>query len=70
MVFLYKRENIAKKKAKIRIGYQCFGCFRKFRSRRALHEHQGDAWPACPTEITPLLHLVDNSVDKGKQALQ
>jgi len=58
MVFLYKKENIAKKKGKIRFGYFCFQCEQKFRSRRALENHQGEFWPGCPP--------VDNSVNKGK----
>jgi len=49
MVFLYKRQNIAKKKGKIRIGYQCLGCETKYRTRKKLEKHQEQSWPGCPT---------------------
>lgn len=48
MVFLFKRQNIAKKRAKIRYAYQCLGCLRIFRTRKALCAHQGTFWPFCP----------------------
>jgi len=56
MVFLFKRQNIAKKKSKIRWGYLCMGCLVVFRTRRALHAHQDDFWPYCQ----PVDNLVDN----------
>jgi len=59
MVFLFKRQNLAKKNAKIRIGYVCLGCDRAFRRKRDLHDHQGTNWPYCPP--------VDNSGDTGKR---
>jgi len=48
MVFLYKRQNISKKKGKIRNSYQCFGCEQSFRSKANMEKHQGDSWPGCP----------------------
>jgi len=58
MVFLFKRQNIIKKGAKIRLGYQCMGCGKKFQRKRSMQKHQGDFWPYC----TP----VDNSAGKSQ----
>jgi len=58
MVFLFKRQVISKKKAKIRYGYFCMGCSVQFRTKKALHAHQGDFWPFCQS--------VDNLVDSEK----
>jgi len=45
------------------MGYECFGCRRQFRAKRALHTHQGEFWPNCPP-------VVDNSVDMGVKGLK
>jgi len=47
MVFLYKRQNIKKNGKKIRLGFECMGCQRRFSRRRDMAKHQGEFWPWC-----------------------
>jgi len=71
-----KRQLALKKKAKIRRGFECFGCGDRFTRRRHLNAHQGRLWPSCPLSIErdrelmssigfEIFPSVDNSVDKG-----
>lgn len=72
----FKRANAVKKRAKLRLGFRCFGCNARFSRARHLHAHQGRYWPGCPVSFPAdqallaelgifIQRPVDNSVDKG-----
>ena len=47
----YKRQ-ISKKQLSTGCVFICIGCDSTFSRRRALHKHQGDAWPFCKGSTT------------------